>query len=120
MENKNASDENCGLATTGKGDTEQEPTLREVLSVINKLHEKFDSHVLEFKSVQKNIESLDERMGIVEDCVETCGDDIFMIKKESRSMKEDIAMLKDIIVNQQTEIQAVKNQTVDLQARSVR
>ena len=120
MDSKNHSDENFGLATTLKGDTEQEPTLREVLSAINKLHEKFDSHILEFKSVQKDIESLDERMGIVEDCVETCGDDISMIKKESCSMKEDIAMLKDIIVHQQTEIQEMKNQTVDIQARSMR
>lgn len=115
MENKDNMDELSSNAECTEG--EKEPSLKEVLCAIQELHHKFDKHSIDIK---KDIETIDERLTIVEDTVEHCTTDISLMNQENSSFKDELRILKDIAAKQQSEIKSLQAHTLDLQARSMR
>lgn len=101
-------------------DAPEEPTLREVLTSMNKLHEKIDKHLDDFKNLQSLAVSLDEKVTNLEDTVERHTDNLSAINSETQDFHSDMASMKSIIIRQSEHIAKLQKQTLDLTARSMR
>ena len=98
----------------------EEPTLKEVLSAIQQLHVKFDCHTKEMAGVQNDLKGINDRLCIVEDSVENCVADISLVNCDTVTLKDEVTVLREIVCKQQVEIRSLQERTLDLQARSMR
>lgn len=95
------------------------PTTTDILCAINKLHEKFDQQSIDLKKIQNDFDDFDERLTTIEDNVDMCTGGISVLNTQHGTLDDDIRLLKDIVIKQQTEINQLKVKQLDHTARSM-
>lgn len=97
-----------------------EPTLKEVLVSLNRLHEKFDSHVSQLQMLQNITVAMDEKIMNLEEKVDCNSGNITSLNTNSTATREELTLLKNIIIKQNHCIRNLQNQTLELTQRSMR